>query len=85
MRLSKKKEKALSMAIDIMSTHLNNETHTDYNELLESINELIDLYNRSVISKAKAKKRNEYLKNLLENSNTITLDGKWYYENVRNQ
>lgn len=83
MRLSKKKEKALSLAIDVMSAHLSNGRHADDKEFEEAVNELIDLKNRSVASRVKAKKKKEYLEKLLDTSNTLTLDAKWYDENVR--
>lgn len=85
MRLSKKKEKALSLAIAVMSSHLEKGQHENDTEFEEAINELIDLKERSVKSRIRAKKRKERLDSLLVNSNTITLDGKWYDENIKNK
>ena len=83
MRLSIKKEKALSLAIAVMSSHLENGEHENDIEFEEAIDELIDLKNRSVASRAKEKAKKKYLDNLLKNSNTITLDAKWYDKNIR--
>lgn len=56
MRLSVKKEKALSLAIAVMSSHLENGQHENDTEFEEAINELIDLKNSSVNSRNKVKK-----------------------------
>lgn len=54
MKLSKKKEYALSLAIDVMSAYLSNGKHSDDTEFEEAIDELIDLKDRSMKSRMKS-------------------------------
>lgn len=86
MKLSKKQEKAIDTVIDVLNVVLSSGLDSDEDGSIdEAIEELRKMRDRSLLTKAKEKARKEYYDNLLENSNTITLDAKWYDENVRNR
>lgn len=86
MRLSKKQEKAIETALYVLSTALGNGlSKEEEKEFGEAVTELTKMINKSMLTKAKTKAKKEYLKKLLENSNTITLDGDWYDKNVRSK
>ena len=86
MKLSKKQEKAIDTVIDVLNVILSSGLDSDEDGSIdEAIEELRKMRDRSLLTKAKEKARKEYYDNLLENSNTITLDAKWYDENVRNR
>lgn len=84
MKLSKKQEKAIDTVIDVLNVILSSGLDSDEDGSIdEAIEELRKMRDRSLLTKAKEKARKEYYDNLLENSNTITLDAKWYDKNVR--
>lgn len=86
MKLSKKQEKAIDTVIDVLNVILSSGLDSDEDGSIdEAIEELRKMRDRSLLTKVKEKARKEYYDNLLENSNTITLDAKWYDENVRNR
>lgn len=57
MRLSKKKEHALELAIDVMSACLSNGMHLDDAEFEEAVNELIDLHDSSLKARMRANQK----------------------------
>lgn len=61
MKLSKKQEKAISIAIDVIDTILGN--GIDSEELDFAINILIEMKDKSIATKAYEKRKKEYLKN----------------------
>ena len=84
MKMNKKQEKAVSIAIQVMEAVLDKGIDSGEDGRLDfAINELIAMKDKSIVTKAKEKAKKKYLDNLLKNSNTVTLDGKWYDENVR--
>lgn len=86
MKLSKKQEKAIDTVIDVLNVVLSSGLDSDEDGSIdEAIEELRKMRDRSLLTKEKEKVKKEYYDNLLENSNTITLDAKWYDENVRNR
>lgn len=84
MRMNKKQEEAVNIAIQVIEAVLDKGIDSGEDGRLDfAINELIAMRDKSIVSKAKEKAKKKYLDNLLKNSNTVTLDRKWYDENVR--
>ena len=79
MKLSKKQEKAINTVLDILDVVLSSGLDIDEDGSIgEAIDELAKMRDRSLMAKAKEKAKKEYWKNILEKSNTIELDAKWY-------
>lgn len=84
MKLSKKQEKAIETALYVLGVALSNGLNKDEEDLFsEAVDELAKMKDKSLLNKAKEKAKKERLAELLDNSNTITLDAKWYENNVR--
>ena len=64
-KLSKKQEEAIGIAIDVMETVLGNGIDSgESGELDFAIDTLIEMRNKSFVTKANEKRRKEYLKNV---------------------
>ena len=86
MKLSIKQEKAIDTVVDVLNVILSSGLDNDEDgSIAEAIEELSKMRDKSLLTKAKERARKEYLTNLLENSNTICLDAKWYEENIRSK
>ena len=86
MKLNKKQEKAIDTVVDVLNVVLSSGLDNDEDgSIEEAIEELSKMRDKSLLTKAKEKVRKEHLKELLENSNTIRLDARWYEENVRSK
>lgn len=84
MKMNKKQEEAVSIAIQVMEAVLDKGIDSGEDGRIDfAINELISMRDKSILTKAKEKAKKKYWNDMLKNSNTITLDGKWYNENIR--
>ncbi len=84
MKLNKKQEKAIRTATDALNFVLTSGLCSDEDgSIKESIEELVKMREKSLYQKAKEKARQKYLTKLFETSEVLTLDAKWYDENVR--
>lgn len=86
MKLSKKQEKAIDTVVDVLNVVLSSGLDNDEDGLIEeAIEELSKMREKSLLAKSKEKYRKKCLNNLLEKSNTICLDAKWYEKNIRSK
>ena len=85
MKISKKQEKAIDTVVDVLNVILSSGLDSDEDgSIEEAIEVLSKMRDKSILTKAKEKAKKDYYDNLLENSNTVTLDSKWYDENIKN-
>ena len=86
MKLSKRQENAIDTVINVLNVALGSVLDSDEDGLIgEAIEVLRSMRDGSLATKVKEKTKKDYWKNILENSNTITLDEKWYRENVKSK
>lgn len=84
MKLNKKQEKAIETALYVLEVALSNGLCEDEEKLFsEAVDELAKMKDKSLLTKSKERAKKERLAELLEKSNTITLDAKWYDKNVK--
>lgn len=84
MKLSKKQEKAIDTVLDALGVVLNSGLDSDEDGSIgDAIDELSKMRYKSIVTKEREKAKKQHLKNILEDSSTITLDAKWYDENIR--
>lgn len=78
LKLSKRQEKAIGTALDILYVILNNESKAGERKLVEeAIDELIKMRDESLNAKAREKSNKEYFKKIFDNPNIIEIDGEW--------